>query len=114
EKYGTPRSAHNTFFQALGELGILGFAAFGAFLLSSWGLVWRLKRLLLAKRKLLPPKEFKADYGQLLNMVTAINIGLWVFIVSSLTGGLLFTWYPYIFSSMGIAVQDISNRKTSP
>jgi putative inorganic carbon (hco3(-)) transporter len=111
EKYGTPRSAHNTFFQVLGELGVLGFATFIAFLLSSWGLVWGLKRRLLAKRLILPPEVFKTDYGQLLTLVTAIDIGFWVFIVSSLTGGLLFTWYPYIFSGMGIAAHEIYRRK---
>src|SRR6185436_15593070 len=101
------RSAHNTFFQVMGELGVLGLVTFLGFLLSSWGLVWSLKRKLLARRRLFPPEVFKKDYGQLLTLVTAIDIGFWVFIVSSLTGGLLFTWYPYIFSAMGIAACEI-------
>jgi putative inorganic carbon (hco3(-)) transporter len=111
EKYGTPRSAHNTFFQVLGELGLLGLITFGLFMLSSFGVVWRLKRTLLARKQILSREEFKANYSQLLSIITAINIGFWVFFVSSLTGGLLFTWYPYIFSAMAVAAQEIYNNK---
>jgi hypothetical protein len=51
--------------------------------------------------------QFNERYGQLMTMVIALDVGFWVFLVSSMTGGLLFTWYPYIFSGMAIAARDI-------
>lgn len=107
EHYGAVRSAHNTFFQVLGELGLFGFIFFCAFLIASLRLIGRLRRVLIAAQQTLKPVNFQQQYGQLLPMVIALNIGIVVFLISSLTGGLLFTWYPYLFSAMGIAAQEI-------
>ncbi|MEW6730928.1 MAG: O-antigen ligase family protein [Acidobacteriota bacterium] len=111
ERYGAVRTAHNTFIQALAELGLLGFTFFSMFLIAIWRLIWRLKNSLLAKQHMLAPEIFRQHYGSLLSVVTALNIGMWVFLVSSLTGGLLFTWYPYIFSAMAVAAQQIYQKQ---
>lgn len=103
-------TAHNTFFQALGELGFFGFIFFCLFLVTSLNLIWKLRHSLL-KKQFLIPNIFKRDYKHLMSLVIALDVGMWVFIISSLTGGLLFTWYPYIFSAMAIAAQGIYQKQ---
>lgn len=103
-------TAHNTFFQALGELGIFGFLFFCFFLITSLNLIWKLRRSLI-KKQLLEPEIFNQHYKYLLPLVVAFDVGMWVFMISSLTGGLLFTWYPYIFSAMAIAAQEIYQKQ---
>ncbi|MEW6730724.1 MAG: O-antigen ligase family protein [Acidobacteriota bacterium] len=105
-----PRSAHNTFFQALAELGLFGFLAFSAFLLVSWRLLWRLKRELFEQQCLLSKEIFTARYRRLLAIVIGLDMGFGVFVLSSLTGGLLFSWFPYIFSALAIAAHTSYQR----
>lgn len=111
DKYKVVRTAHNTIIQSLGEVGFLGTLCFCLFLISSWAVIWKLRRALLRQRRELEPAIFKEQFGNLLTMVVALDIGLWVFFISSLTGGLLFTWYPYLFSAMGIAAAEAYKRK---
>ncbi len=73
-------------------------------------MIWKLRRSLI-KKQLLEPEIFKQDYKYLLPLVVAFDVGMWVFMISSLTGGLLFTWYPYIFSAMAIAAQEIYQKQ---
>lgn len=110
---GHQLTAHNTFFQALGELGMVGFTSFCSFLLVSWWIVWSLRSSLKRERQVYGEAEFQKRFGTLLIMVTALDIGFWVFTVSSLTGGLLFTWYPYIFSALAIAAREIYKQQLS-
>jgi probable O-glycosylation ligase (exosortase A-associated) len=107
DRYGETRSAHNTFFQALGELGVPGLTIFSSFLFVSWRLLWRIKQDLALHKKSLMADQFNARFGNLTPIVTALDIGFWVFIVCSITGGQLFSWYPYIFSAMAISARQI-------
>lgn len=111
ESYTPVRTAHNTFFQALGELGFFGFIFFCLFLITSLKSIWKLRRSLLKKQLILAPNIFKQHYKHLLPLVIAFEAGIWVFIISSLTGGLLFTWYPYIFTAMAISAQEIYQKQ---
>lgn len=110
ERYERVRTAHNTFFQCLGELGLAGTTTFCLFMLATFITIWRVQRALAMAARILPPDLFNSRYGQLAPVISALHISMWVYLVSSLTGGLLFSWYPYIFSAMAIASEQICQR----
>jgi O-antigen ligase len=81
---------HNTFVQALSEVGILGFTAFMLFLGLSFFDAWKIQ------------KGPLAAYGG------ALEIALWGFMVCSLSGGFSYTWWPYILIGLIAAAKHIS------
>jgi len=81
---------HNSFIQVLGELGFPGFALFMALLGTS---LWDARKL---------RKGPLAPYG------AALEIALWGFVVCSLSGGFAYSWFPYIFIALVVAVKRIS------
>jgi O-antigen ligase len=85
---------HNTFVQALSEVGILGFVPFMLFLGSSLFKAWRLQK------------------GPLSDYAAALEVALWGFVVCSLSGGFTYTWWPYILIGLIVAAGRIADSKT--
>ena len=73
---------HNTFIQALGETGILGFVPFMLFV--GFGIYSARKLALDSSRR------------SLANLGTGLEIAVWGFVVCGLSGGYVLTWFPYI------------------
>jgi putative inorganic carbon (HCO3(-)) transporter len=81
---------HNTFVQALSEVGILGFGAFMLFLGVSFLHLWKIQ------------KGPLAAYGG------ALEVALWGFMVCSLSGGFSYTWWPYLLIGLVVATKHIA------
>jgi O-antigen ligase len=81
---------HNSFIQALSELGILGFTAFT--LLLGWS-------LLDARRM---------QRGPMAPYAGALEIALWGYVVCSLSGGFTYSWWPYILIALVVATKHIA------
>jgi putative inorganic carbon (hco3(-)) transporter len=86
---------HNSFIQILSELGILGFAPFMLFLGFSLYHAWQMERGPIAM------------YG------TALGVALWGFMLSSLSGGFAYTWWPYLLVGLIAAAKRISDTKAA-
>jgi O-antigen ligase len=85
---------HNTFIQALGETGIIGFTPFILFI--GFGLYHARKGALGLARK--GPKGLDAG----------IETALWGFVVCGLSGGYVLTWFPYILLGLAASARRIT------
>jgi O-antigen ligase len=86
---------HNSFIQALGELGLLGFTPFMLFLAIPMYQAWKMQR------------------GPLAPYATALELGMWGFVVCSLSGGYVYTWWPYILVGLITATKRIADSNTT-
>jgi len=82
---------HNSFIQVLSEVGIPGFVVFMMLLGSSLWDAWRLQK------------------GPLAPYAGALEIALWGCIACSLSGGFVYTWWPYIFIGLIAAAKHASD-----
>jgi O-antigen ligase len=82
---------HNTFIQALGETGVIGFAPFILFL--GFGLYHVRKQA----RAVSQPG--------LANLSSGIEIAIWGFVVCGMSGGYVLTWFPYILLGLAASVR---------
>lgn len=84
---------HNTFVQVLGETGTFGIVFFMTSLLATLTYLRRLRRAALA-----------AADARLSALATGLEASTWGFIVCSLSGGYLLSWFPYLlFGLIGSA-----------
>jgi O-antigen ligase len=88
---------HNTFMQALGETGGVGFVSFILFL--GFGL-YHARKLAL-----------KSPGTGMANVGAGIEIAIWGFVVCGLSGGYVLTWFPYILLGLAASARQIA-RKT--
>ena len=87
---------HNTFMQALGETGGVGFVSFMLFL--GFGL-YHARKLAL-----------KSPRTGMVNVGTGIEIALWGFVVCGLSGGYVLTWFPYILLGLAASARQIAGK----
>jgi O-antigen ligase len=81
---------HNSFIQALAELGLIGFTPFMLFIGCALYYAWRMEK------------------GPLAPYATALGLAMWGFIMCSMSGGFVFTWWPYILAGLITATVRIS------
>jgi O-antigen ligase len=82
---------HNSFIQALGELGLLGFAPFVLFIAVPMYQAWKMER------------------GRLGSYAMALELAMWGFVVCGMSGGFVFTWWPYILVGLITATKRIAD-----
>jgi len=87
---------HNTFVQALGETGAIGFIPFVLFV--GFGL-YHARKLALES-----PGTGMANLG------AGIEIAIWGFVVCGMSGGYVLTWFPYILLGLGASARQIRGR----
>ncbi len=87
---------HNTFIQALGETGAVGFIPF--ILLVGFGL-YHARKLAL--------KSAGTGLG---NLGAGIEIAIWGFVVCGLSGGYVLTWFPYILLGLAASARQIAGE----
>jgi O-antigen ligase len=85
---------HNSYLQALGELGALGFTAFILFVLVPIYQAWRMQR------------------GPLRSHAMALELSMWGFVACSMSGGFVYTWWPYILVGLIAAAKRIQDSRT--
>lgn len=83
---------HNSFIQALAELGLFGFTPFMLFLGCALYYAW------------------KMEQGPMAPYATALGLAMWGFVMCSMSGGFVFTWWPYILVGLITATIRISQR----
>jgi O-antigen ligase len=86
---------HNSFIQALGELGLMGFTPFVLFIGVAIYHAW------------------KMEHGPLRPYAMALELAMWGFVVCSLSGGFIFTWWPYILVGLVTATKRIAESGTA-
>ncbi len=113
------RAAHNTFVAVMGETGLLGLVAFGAFIGTSLRSVQKVGRSARpAPRPLFMPlpsirkAEPEADSiteedRQAALYARGVEIALWGFLACSLTLGIARSWPPYLFAGLAVALFTI-------
>jgi O-antigen ligase len=84
---------HNSFIQVLGELGIAGFIPFMIFVFGSLYQAWRMEK------------------GPLGAYAMALGLAMWGFVMSSLSGGFTYTWWPYILVGLIAAAKRITESR---
>jgi O-antigen ligase len=87
---------HNTFLQALGETGIVGFTLFILFI--GFGLYHARKAALGSAGK------------GLAGLNAGIEIAIWGFVVCGLSGGYVLTWFPYILLGLAASARRITGE----
>ena len=87
---------HNTFVQALGETGAIGFIPFILFV--GFGL-YHARRLAL-----------QSSEPGLANLGAGIEIAVWGFVVCGLSGGYVLTWFPYILFGLAASARQIRGK----
>jgi len=87
---------HNTFIQALGETGAMGFVPF--ILLIGVGL-YHARKLAL-----------ESPGTGLANLGAGIEIALWGFVVCGMSGGYVRTWFPYILLGLAASAWQIRGK----
>lgn len=90
---------HNTFIQALGETGAIGFIPFILFI--GFGLYH-------VRKVALEPAQTR-----LANLGKGIEIAIWGFVVCGLSGGYVLTWFPYILVGLAASARQIQLRGTT-
>jgi O-antigen ligase len=81
---------HNSYIQALAELGASGFIPFILFISITTYQAWKMER------------------GPLKDYATALGLSMWVFLVFSTSGGFVYTWWPYILVGLIVALKRIA------
>ena len=93
---------HNTFLQALSETGTLGFlllvSFFGAVICRAWR----------AGRTNKPGREGVVE------LMAALEIAFWGFVVCGLSGGYVMSWFPYLLAGLIGAAGRIVTEPTQP
>ena len=84
---------HNTFVQALSEVGLFGFVPFMLFLGVALFQAWKMQQ------------------GPLRDYAVALEVALWGFVVCSLSGGFTYTWWPYILIGLVVAAARIADSR---
>jgi O-antigen ligase len=84
---------HNSYLQALAELGLLGFIPFILFIVVPMYQAWRMQR------------------GPMCSDAKALELAMWGFVVCSMSGGFVYTWWPYILVGLITAVKRIEQLK---
>lgn len=87
---------HNTFIQALGETGAIGFIPFILFV--GFGL-YHARKLALES----------SGTGSA-NLGAGIEIAVWGFVVCGLSGGYVLTWFPYILFGLAASARQITGK----
>jgi O-antigen ligase len=85
---------HNAYIQALAEVGIVGFIPFALFLFVSVYQAWKL------------------ESGPIGPYAMALEVAMWGLIICCISGGYIYTWWPYIFVGMIAAAKRISQSRT--
>jgi len=86
---------HNSFIQALAELGALGFTSFVLFIGFVMYQAWRMER------------------GPLGPYATALELAMVGFVMCSMSGGFVYTWWPYILAGLITATRHIANARAA-
>jgi putative inorganic carbon (hco3(-)) transporter len=86
---------HNTYLQALGELGALGFGVYILFIGIPVYQAWKMQR------------------GAMRPYAVALELAMWGFLICSLSGGYVYTWWPYILVGLITATKRISDSNTT-
>ena len=55
----------------------------------------------------------KMERGPLKDYATALGLSMWVFLVFSTSGGFVYTWWPYIFVALIVALKRIASSATA-
>ncbi len=84
---------HNTFIQALGETGAIGFIAFVLFI--GFGL-YHARKLALGTR--------------LAGLGAGIEVSIWGLVVCGLSGGYVLTWFPYILLGLAASARQMTGE----
>jgi O-antigen ligase len=84
---------HNSYLQALAELGILGFIPFILFIVVPMYQAWRMQG------------------GPMHSDAKALELAMWGLVVCSMSGGFVYTWWPYILVGLITAVKRIEQLK---
>ena len=87
---------HNTFVQALGETGVIGFIPFVLFI--GFGL-YHARKLAL-----------ESPGTGLANLGAGTEIAIWGFVICGMSGGYVLTWFPYILLGLGASARQIRER----
>ena len=93
---------HNTFLQALSETGTLGFLLLASFFGAVLYRAWR------AGRFKQPGREGVVD------LMAALEIAFWGFIVCGLSGGYVMSWFPYLLAGLIGAAGRILTQSAKP
>jgi O-antigen ligase len=84
---------HNAYIQALGELGLVGFIPFIFFIFRSLYEAW------------------KMETGPIGPLATGLGLAMWGLVLCCMTGGFVYTWWPYILVGLIAAAKRISDSK---
>lgn len=111
------RAAHNTFVAVMGETGLLGLIAFGAFIGTSLRGVQKVNRATQPTPRplfILPSSIEKKTSEEVPSVTEAdrratlyargVEIALWGFLACSLTLGIARSWPPYLFAGLAVAL----------
>lgn len=86
---------HNAYIQALAEVGIAGSIPFMLFIFLSLYQAWKL------------------ESGPIGAYATALELAMWGLVLCFISGGFVFTWWPYILVGVIAAAKRISTSKTA-
>lgn len=100
---GAPRTSHNTFIQVIAETGVPSLLLFvGALLVGALGLSHAAQQEPRSQETLHQDTSDQGSrYGELATLSRGVQVGIGAFVVSSLTGGLAYTWPLYLL--LGLA-----------
>jgi len=85
---------HNAYIQALAEVGLIGTIPFLVFIFWSLYAAW------------------KMGTGPIGHYATALELAMWGLIICFMSGGFMYTWWPYILVGLIAAAKRISDSKT--
>ena len=85
---------HNAYIQALAETGIAGFVPFVLFLFVSLYQAW------------------KMETGPIGSYAMALELAMWGLVLCCISGGFIYTWWPYILVGLIAAAKRINDSKT--
>src|SRR5215475_6146577 len=87
---------HNAYIQALADVGLAGAVPFTVFLFVSLYQAWRMEK------------------GSIGHYAMALELAMWGLILCCISGGFLYTWWPYILVGLIAAAKRISDSRTEP
>ena len=80
---------HNAYIQAMAELGLLGFIPFMIFIFASLYDAW------------------KMETGPIGPYAAALGVAMWGLVLCCVSGGFIYTWWPYILVGLIAAAKRI-------